>query len=59
MKLTARQIRQWAQRQTLASAKLEGRGLPPGYVRSAAVQQFLQRRINVPRERPRNSTGDL
>jgi len=42
--LPADLIRQWARRQTAASAKLEGRELPEDYVRSAEVQWFLDSR---------------
>lgn len=35
-------IRRWAERSTAASAKLEGRELPPGYVRSEAVTRLLR-----------------
>ena len=39
--LPADLIREWAKRQTAASAKLEGRELPADYVRPAKAQQFL------------------
>jgi hypothetical protein len=34
----------WAKKHAAASAKLEGRELPEGYVRSAAVEEFLELR---------------
>jgi hypothetical protein len=37
-------IKDWARRQTAASAKLEGRELPADYVRSEKVEQFLANR---------------
>lgn len=42
--LLADLIREWATRQAKASAKLEGRELPDGFVRSVQAQQFLNMR---------------
>jgi hypothetical protein len=40
--LPADLIKDWARRQTEASAKLEGRELPEDYVRSEKVEQLLE-----------------
>lgn len=42
--LPADLIREWARRQTAASAKLEGRALPADYMRSEKVSKFLETR---------------
>jgi hypothetical protein len=42
--LPADLIKDWARRQTEASAKLEGRELPADYARSEKVEQFLANR---------------
>lgn len=39
--LPADLIKEWAQRQTKASAKLEGRELPKDYVRPARIEEWL------------------
>jgi hypothetical protein len=44
LNLPADLIKEWARRQTLASAKLEGRELPADYMRPLGVQEFLDRR---------------
>lgn len=49
--LPADLIREWAQRQTKASAKLEGREVPDDYVRSLQAQMFLNMRKGGP-QRP-------
>ena len=41
-------IKDWARRQTVASAKLEGRELPADYIRPLGVQEFLDRRRAQP-----------
>lgn len=60
--LPADLIREWALRQTKASAKLEGRELPKDYVRPEKVQRFLD--LYAPDEslglRPvRNFNGEI
>ena len=42
--LPADLIREWAARQTAASAKLEGRELPKDYVRPLHIEEWLGRR---------------
>jgi hypothetical protein len=44
LNLPADLIKDWARRQTAASAKLEGRELPDDFVRSVQAQQFLNMR---------------
>lgn len=44
LNLPADLIADWARRQTLASAKLEGRELPDDYIRSVQAQMFLNMR---------------
>ena len=51
LNLPADLIKDWARRQTLASAKLEGRELPADYVRSEKVQEFLDQREDPLRKR--------
>jgi hypothetical protein len=50
--LPADLIREWAQRQTAASAKLEGREVPDDFVRSVQAQQFLATRKQPTATRP-------
>lgn len=42
--VTAEAIKRAATRSTKASAAIEGRSLPAGYVRTAKVQRFLDER---------------
>lgn len=42
--VTKESVKQFAIRSTKESAKLERRALPPGYVRSERVEQFLAER---------------
>lgn len=44
MNITAEMVKAAARRWTAASARLEGRGLPDGYVRPARVEAFLAAR---------------
>lgn len=42
LNLPADLIKDWARRQTAASAKLEGRELPTGYKTSPRVKEYLE-----------------
>lgn len=46
--LPADLIREWATKHAAANAKLEGRELPEGYIRSEQVQRFLETRKPPP-----------
>ena len=47
LNLPADLIKDWARRQTAASAKLEGRELPADYVRPRSLEEFLSERVQA------------